>query len=50
MLKEQILISNVRTCSKCNQSVRICNIISIIQGQARKGRVKIFLTNENIGF
>lgn len=42
--------SNGRTCSECNQSVRVCNIISIIRGQAHRGRVKIFLINENIGF
>lgn len=39
-----------KPCIDCEQSVRVCNYISIIRGQYTKGRMKVFVINENMGF
>jgi hypothetical protein len=38
------------TCIECNSTERVCNYISIIQGQAVKNRMKLFIVNEALGF
>lgn len=38
------------SCSNCEQSVRVCNYISVIRGQYEKGRMKVFVINESLGF
>lgn len=42
--------SNNKPCSDCSQEVRVCNYLSIIRGQNVKGRMKVFMINEDIGF
>lgn len=37
-------------CVDCNSTERVCNSISIIEGQSAKGRIKIFIINEDLGF
>lgn len=38
------------TCSDCTQDVRVCNYVSVIRGQHRKGRMKVLLLDEVLGF
>ncbi len=38
------------TCLECNQTIRVCNHISIIRGQNEIGRMKVMLLNESLGF
>ncbi len=37
-------------CAKCDQSVRVCNYLSIIRGQHEKGRMVVLLLEEELGF
>lgn len=37
-------------CLECNQTIRVCNHISIIRGQNEFGRMKVMLLNESLGF
>lgn len=37
-------------CVDCNSTERVCNSLSIIEGQSVKGRIKIFIINEDLGF
>lgn len=37
-------------CVDCVSSERVCNTLSIIEGQADKNRMKIFIVNEELGF
>ncbi|MBL4932241.1 lactate utilization protein [Clostridium paridis] len=37
-------------CVDCTSEERVCNSLSIIEGQAVKGRIKIFIVNDNVGF
>ena len=37
-------------CVDCNSTERVCNSLSIIEGQSIKGRIKIFIINEDLGF
>ena len=37
-------------CPECNQNTRVCNYISIIRGQNEKGRIKVMILNENLGY
>lgn len=37
-------------CVDCTSSERVCNSLSIIEGQSIKNRIRIFIINENIGF
>jgi len=39
-----------KPCSECHQSIRVCNYISVIRGQHEKGRMKVYLLNEDLGF
>ncbi len=39
-----------KSCNECEQSVRVCNYISIIRGQVDKNRMKVFVINEQLGF
>lgn len=38
------------TCIDCSSSEKVCNYISITQGQHYKDRMKLFIVNENLGF
>lgn len=42
--------SNGGSCAKCTQDVRVCNYVSIIRGQHEKGRMKIMMLEEEMGF
>lgn len=42
--------SEGRSCDACEQTVRVCNYISIIRGQHLKGRMKVMMLNDSIGF
>jgi L-lactate utilization protein LutC len=37
-------------CVDCTSKERVCNVLSIIEGQADKNRMKIFIVNEECGF
>lgn len=37
-------------CVDCVSSERVCNTLSIIEGQVDKNRMKIFIVNEELGF
>lgn len=37
-------------CDQCQQDVRVCNYLSVIRGQHVKGRMKVLLLNEKLGF
>jgi Uncharacterised ACR, YkgG family COG1556. len=37
-------------CVDCTSQERVCNSLSIIEGQSIKGRIKIFIVNDNLGF
>ncbi|SHJ23377.1 Uncharacterised ACR, YkgG family COG1556 [Clostridium amylolyticum] len=37
-------------CVDCTSTERVCNSISIIEGQSVKGRIKVFIVNEDLGF
>lgn len=37
-------------CVDCVSKERVCNSLSIIEGQSEENRIKIFIVNENIGF
>ncbi len=39
-----------KPCDLCNQTVRVCNLISVIRGQNQSGRMKILVLSESIGF
>lgn len=38
------------TCIDCSSPEKVCNYISIIQGQHYKERMKLFIVNEELGF
>ena len=38
------------SCDKCHQEVRVCNYLSIIRGQNIKGRMKVYLIDEALGY
>ena len=37
-------------CIDCNSKERVCNSLSIIEGQSEKNRIKLFIVNEILGF
>ena len=37
-------------CVDCTSNERVCNSLSIIEGQAVKDRIKVFIVNEDLGF
>jgi len=37
-------------CVDCTSTERVCNSLSIIEGQSVKGRIKVFIVNEDLGF
>ncbi|WP_346938800.1 lactate utilization protein [uncultured Clostridium sp.] len=37
-------------CVDCTSKERVCNVLSIIEGQADKNRMKLFIVNEECGF
>ncbi|MDD7793087.1 lactate utilization protein [Clostridium sp. 'White wine YQ'] len=37
-------------CVDCTSEERVCNSLSIIEGQSVKGRIKILIVNDNVGF
>lgn len=37
-------------CVDCSSTERVCNSISIIEGQSVKGRIRVFIINEDLGF
>jgi len=37
-------------CMDCTSTERVCNSLSIIEGQSVKGRIKVFIVNEDLGF
>lgn len=37
-------------CVDCTSPERVCNSLSIIEGQSVKDRIKVFIVNENLGF
>ena len=37
-------------CTDCTSKERVCNSLSIIEGQSDENRIRIFIVNENIGF
>lgn len=37
-------------CIDCNSAERVCNYISIIQGQPEKGRMRLFIVDQELGF
>ena len=37
-------------CVDCNSAERVCNSLSIIEGQSVKDRIKVFIINEDLGF
>jgi hypothetical protein len=37
-------------CSDCHTPTRICNIWSIIEGQAVKDRIQVILVGEHLGY
>jgi len=37
-------------CNQCNQAVRVCNYISVIRGQHEKGRMKVYVLDEDLGY
>ncbi|MBI9014683.1 MAG: lactate utilization protein [Clostridiales bacterium] len=42
--------SRGESCDTCNQEIRVCNYISVIRGQYVKGRMKVFMIDESLGF
>lgn len=34
----------------CTSTERVCNTLSIIEGQSVKGRIKVFIFNEDLEF
>jgi len=42
--------SGGESCDQCTQDVRVCNYISVIRGQYVKGRMKVFMIDESLGF
>lgn len=40
----------LKKCIDCVSKERVCNSLSIIEGQADAGRMRIFIVNENVGF
>jgi len=42
--------SRGESCDRCSQEVRVCNYISVIRGQYVKGRMKVFMIDESLGF
>jgi hypothetical protein len=42
--------ANGEACEKCDQAVRVCNYINIIRGQSVKGRMKIMMLDEVLGY
>lgn len=39
-----------KACNECEQAVRVCNYVSVIRGQYKSGRMKVFMINESLGF
>jgi len=39
-----------KTCESCHQEQRVCNYVSIIRGQHEKGRMKILVLEEALGY
>ncbi|MEG1256728.1 lactate utilization protein [Clostridium sp.] len=37
-------------CVDCTSTERVCNSLSVIEGQSVKGRIKVFIVNEDLGF
>ena len=37
-------------CVNCTSLERVCNSLSIIEGQSEKNRIKLFIVNEDYGF
>ncbi len=37
-------------CIDCNSKERVCNYLVIIQGQTKRGRLKIYIVNKEMGF
>ncbi len=40
----------INRCVDCTSKQRVCNVLSIIEGQADKNRMKLFIVNEECGF
>ncbi|WP_346913191.1 lactate utilization protein [Clostridium sp.] len=40
----------INRCVDCTSKERVCNVLSIIEGQADKNRMKLFIINEECGF
>jgi len=40
----------VNKCVECVSNERVCNILSIIEGQSDSNRIKLFIVNEECGF
>ncbi|MBE6059437.1 MAG: hypothetical protein E7215_04600 [Clostridium sulfidigenes] len=40
----------INRCVDCTSKERVCNVLSIIEGQADKNRMKLFIVNEECGF
>lgn len=40
----------LRHCIDCKSDQRVCHVLSIIQGQHEKSRMKLFIVNEELGF
>ena len=40
----------INRCVDCTSKERVCNVLSIIEGQANKNRMKLFIVNEECGF
>lgn len=41
---------SLNRCVDCTSNERVCNSLSIIEGQSVKDRIKVFIVNEELGF
>jgi len=37
-------------CIDCNSKERVCNSLVIIEGQAKKNRIKLYIIDQELGF